>query len=305
MRSPAEAPVYFHIGLPRTGTTWLQEQVFPRLRGLRYTDISPQRNWPALIQPMIRLVDWCEGRRGRLAWLRRMRLRAAFPRGPLLLSNENHFTGMPATPSSPDRRGVLASLLELWPGLRLVVVLRRQTDMIASLYRHRVRIGPETATFEEYLQRFGDDLTAFLEYDEFIRDLRQAVGEERVWIGLYEDFRNHREAFLADLTGWMNADLPGSIDTAGQQDPSSSRNASLPWSAIPDVLEINRAAIAEKWANEARVQAIVSLKSDRGGAAPMFDAALIERFQSANRLIAETVTRDFERGGYFDLQGAG
>ncbi len=47
---PKEKTIYFHVGLGKTGSTYLQNRFFTKLKGIHYIHTSRYRNSPALIQ---------------------------------------------------------------------------------------------------------------------------------------------------------------------------------------------------------------------------------------------------------------
>src|SRR5262249_32612815 len=136
-----------HIGYPKTGSTWLQREVFPRL-GIRYGSAEPELG---------RLIgELAEGEVDAEAF------RRARGEGPVLISNE----GLVGSMWGPVENGLRNAerLHEVVPGARIAVLVRRQDEMLRSLYAQYVNMGG-TRPPEGFLAEFHPE---HLEYDRLL-----------------------------------------------------------------------------------------------------------------------------------------
>lgn len=295
--------IYLHIGLPRTGTTWLQEIVFPHLRGVTYVNIAPQHNLGQLGPLLHDLVDLCNNptdeRVGDRLPDARCRVLDRLPSESLLLSNENHFNGMPATPSDLDLPRILRNLKSLCPDVRIILVLRRQSEILPSLYAQRIYFGGETITFEQYLEIYGEKLVPYLTYVALVETLFDIIGRDRVYIDFFERFRRNNSRFVKRMLNWVGA-------TAGWT-PSRSRrftNPSMSRRELDTTLEMNCRARDEGWQQEDRMRRVHELRQRR---IPLFlhpwllrrpeiprRRALLAEYRDSNQRLSRLIGFDVE-----------
>jgi hypothetical protein len=204
----------FHVGLHKTGTTWFQKQFYPNVKGYRLVDR--------------RLV------RSTLLGTSPLAFDPAVTRGTLGLDD-----GDPPIVCEEDLSGVLhngglltnyiakeiaGQLQAIAPDARVVILVRNQVSMAASLYQQYVREGG-TASVRRYLfpesylhlgrqrplkvPRF--DFSA-LEYDRLIAHYDSLFGRDRVFAFAYEQFAREPDAFLADFCAKLGLEMPPLAD---------------------------------------------------------------------------------------------
>lgn len=168
IESPTTYPVYWHVGLPKTGSTYLQQRVFPRFTGLSYID-KPSRQVLQKIETMKRF-------------------------SPVLYSRE--VTGAWAEKAQWMARS--------HPEARPIIVLRRHSDHIASWYRNRLKNGGR-CTFEQYVdldRNQGLRPTSDFCHFEKIKRLDEAL-EYKPYILFYDDLKANPDVFLRDLADYL------------------------------------------------------------------------------------------------------
>lgn len=190
-------PLLVHLGLHRTGSTWLQRRVFNGRDG-RPTPIVPDRAESArrIVMPRDADFDPVEIRR----WLDERTESVTAEGGFAVLSNER-FSGNPHSGWFDAERTIdrLATVVE---DPRVLVILRRQEDLVRSLYLQYVRIGGP-ASLSAYLQApdAGDHRApgfdpAFLRYDLLLDHLDRSFGRERVLALTHDLLASDPAAFL-------------------------------------------------------------------------------------------------------------
>lgn len=132
----AAAKVFIHLGLQKTASTFLQEQVWPNIPdvcylGRPYTQENQAFN--ALQYADGSLYDPAQFRAEIAA------VRSQHPHQPLLLSDEL-FSGF-AFYGVVNRSLIAKRLAEALPDAEIILFLRAQADLVESLYNQFVKIG--------------------------------------------------------------------------------------------------------------------------------------------------------------------
>lgn len=244
MNVEACRPPIFHVGLHKTGTTWFQKRFYPQVPGYRFVER--------------RVV------RGALLTKSPLAFDASLAREELGLDH-----GLPAIICEEDLSGVLHNgglltnylakeianqLHAIAPDARVVIFVRNQTSMAASLYQQYLREGG-TASAHHYLfpedyrhlgrirplkvPRF--DFSAF-EYDRLIAHYDSLFGRERVFAFAYEQFARDADGFLRDFCRKLDIAMPPIVDA--QRLNSSYRAGLIPVARFANLF--TRRAVADK-----------------------------------------------------------
>jgi hypothetical protein len=202
-------PVYVHTGLVKTGSTFLQECVFPHLDTIHYYRKEVARAGLKLMFDHTRPPDPTSARAKQL---RKLIERA---RCPILLSDEK-LSGHPGL-KYEDFTKNLAALKAYIPQAHIIFIVRRQDDFFQSLYGHAVAKG-WTEGVEEFLNLNAFAYTAgaagrsslvsptdyrCLNLDAMVEGYFAAFGRERVQVLPYELLKRDPEQFLARLCSFM------------------------------------------------------------------------------------------------------
>lgn len=169
---------FIHIGMHKTGTTWLQAEVFEKLSGFYF--VRPPATLKAVTQRPedLDLLISDESLCGR-AW------------------GATEVTGG----RTVSRRQVLSRLVGLFPDGRLIVGFRRHADLIDSLYRQYLHVGG-TSSIEQF---FGDD-GLIREPDLLfgpIISLIQDLFALPPFFFTFDDFISNRARFLEELLTYL------------------------------------------------------------------------------------------------------
>jgi len=193
--------VVLHVGFPKAGSTWLQDELWPRARNAR-----------PIPRPVVRreiLVP------SQLAFDARAARRAVLGRGGerAILSEEElvgnlHNGGLHGAMS----REIAERLAHAFPDAHVVILLRSQLDMIASAYKQYVESGG-TGSIHRFLRparsphktpNFSLD---FLDYDAHVRRFETLFGADAVHVHPFEDLRRDGRAFAQRLAADLDLDL--------------------------------------------------------------------------------------------------
>ena len=160
--------IIIHLGLHKTGTTFLQRNVFPFSKEINYIYGDKLRNLN-IVEDKVNVLSG--------EWL----------------------SGTPHEPEPVSRRYELAySLSILFPNAKILLVLRNKDDWVNSIYKQYVLSGgkEKKKKFVEYI--FDDGYLKFVEYIFYLKDLFNDVK-----IMYYEDLKNNPNKFLSDLFSFL------------------------------------------------------------------------------------------------------
>ena len=198
----AVSPI-FHIGLHKTGTSWLQRQLFDH----------PGNN--------LRAIGELFGARRELVWPRpfefdaaatRARYRpmfeAAVAAGEVPLITDERFSGNPFS-GGYDTKEIADRIHAAFPEARIVIVIREQRAMLLSTYDQYVREGGGASLHDWMFPRTRHAVPGFrfeyFEYDKIIGYYQRLFGPERVRVLTFETFRDAPAMFVEQLLRFCGA----------------------------------------------------------------------------------------------------
>jgi hypothetical protein len=183
MPSPAPGPtyaVYWHLGLPKTASTYLQQRFFAQLTGVHYLHRTR-------FERALRAIE--EKKHA----------------GPVLYSRE----------VGSDLEAKAKFVAQWHPEIRPIVVLRSHRQLIASYYRNRIKNG-NGESFHEFLNLEGGPSLRRPEEFYLFPKLRslERLFEHPPYVLFYEDFKRAPENFFTELANYLGVNCdPTSIDS--------------------------------------------------------------------------------------------
>jgi hypothetical protein len=175
--------IFFHVGLHKTGTTFLQKAVFPKWKEITYIP------WPNL-ELFLRLdvtKTYLVSREG--------------------LSGKNRA-------HHDERDASLKRLSELFPDAQILISFRKHSGYITSSYRQYLQRGGP-ARFEQYFDLENDG--GVMRRDDFVfrrklESLEKHFGR-RPFVFLHEELSGNLDSLLRDMEGYIGgkAPAPGEI----------------------------------------------------------------------------------------------
>jgi hypothetical protein len=183
---------FFHVGMCKTGTTFVQQEVFPRWPGLRYLSSRNLEYFVNLASDQRYLIS-CEGFTGRMF-------------GDI-----------------EEKKSSLARLSEMFPGARCILSVRRPGDYLSSLYSQYLRYGG-SGRFHEFIALDGNDKNSFVHRDDFcfepvIRQAERCFGAPP-FVFDNNELRGNLEGLLADLATFLGTEKPTIRPGGAQPNPS-------------------------------------------------------------------------------------
>jgi hypothetical protein len=185
--------LFIHIGYPKTGTTFLQQRVFPKLKvnqilspGVDY--IAESRNYEP--EHFIDLLNSQGNLRGY---------------NKTIISQET-LSGRSDGNPIWDSHLMAQRLKQTFPEAKIIIVIRNQLDYILSLYTFRVvKRGLQRRSLDDYLTHvFTKGLCAKLQYDRLIEYYLRLFNKSNVLVLAYEQLKEDGHKFVNDILNFMN-----------------------------------------------------------------------------------------------------
>ena len=164
--------IFYHVGTGKTGTTFLQYRVFPKLRGIQYFQRTKFRHYPRLI--------------------------ARSNRERILLSRE----------FDQQLEQEIKAFTQHYPDTTPIIVFRRHDSYIASQYRRFVKNGFR-GSFTDFFDLDRDE-GYFKQIDLNYRhqiDLLKKYFTQPPLVFIYEDMREQPTAFFQTMAEAIGAQL--------------------------------------------------------------------------------------------------
>jgi len=188
---------YIHIGYHKTGSTFLQKRIFPRLPvnlitapDIRYISDSQEFSSDTFI-----------------AELEKKQKSAKFAK--TLISQEG-FSGSSDGNPVRDPFRIAERLKKSFPNAKIIIVTRDPEDYILSLYAFRVAVrGLETRTLKRYLQAKGNQLRIKLDYQKLIDHYKKLFGDNAVLVLTYEELKKSPKEFVAKTADFIGEQIDG------------------------------------------------------------------------------------------------
>lgn len=199
--------VYLHIGLHKTGTTFLQLNIFPGLKNIKYISVLNHMNNTSeykeeLIRVFKKTVPNNKMAEKDIEDAKKL-VEKCFTEEKNLTSYEifSHQETRLNIEYKKDRIKILQDLQKIFEGYKIKIILglRRQDRIINSEYCDYIVWGG-TGKFQEFLAE-RDEKTYYdiYRYSKYIDKIYEIFGENEVFIYRYEDFIENKTDVLSKL----------------------------------------------------------------------------------------------------------
>jgi len=178
-------PVIFHIGFMKTGTSFLQGEVFPKLKEVNYIHYLHQmlvkdfgNDYPVLLS---------DGKLGGRAHSSRW------------VSTDN------------DCFSIASRIKEFFPEAKIILTVREHVSWLSSIYREYVRMGG-CYRYERWYREVLNPLykePGFVE--RFCEHLSSVFGVDNVFVQHYEDLVDNPVLFLICLCRFIGCSYPNYV----------------------------------------------------------------------------------------------
>ena len=206
-------PVLIHIGYHKTGTNWLQRELFSgSATGYRWLGKRPESHpiW-GIVNVRALEFDAADVRANLEPQLHKAENRGAVP--------SSRWSASPAIRSraAHDAGQIAERLRAVFPDSRVLAVIREQRTMIVSTYKQYVKAGG-ACTLEQVLdpptrQNWRVPWFDFrhFEYDHLIRRYHDLWGPENVLVLPYEQFIRDGRGFVERIAAFAGRPVPTDV----------------------------------------------------------------------------------------------
>ena len=184
-----------HIGFPKTGTTYLQKNVYPYLEGIKYYDYKTS---DSLFYDIIFLDDLdYDADKNKETF-------ETYLSGNSVLFSFESLAGAPFIYKGLNRSLIPGRLKGIGFN-KVIITLRNQVDTIDSMYRQYVvqggvmRFRDFIDLEEKWLLSIRPFNLGYLQYDKLINQYYDVFGKENVLVLLQEDLRRKKQTVIASM----------------------------------------------------------------------------------------------------------
>lgn len=216
-----DSDVLVHIGLHKTGTTWLQFHLFPRADcGFHLPDfpgMTPKQRAKAIG------VRLCYDKHNRLmsesdfdAGAMRAEIAALLvPQGTIPVVSHERLGGHPLS-NGFDRAMLRDRIRAVLPNARILIVVREQFSMLMSSYLQYLKYGG-WHDIDQYIHPPSDGRLPtlsidFWRYDRLIEMYRSVFGADRVCVLPYEMLSRDPKEYVRRICSFTGVRAPENID---------------------------------------------------------------------------------------------
>lgn len=195
--------VFVHIGIHKTASTYFQQELFPKLKGVVFIPRRACREFNEYITD----AETFEPEKARVLWERLLRgyQKDLNKQLPVLISNEDYYPH-PYEGAIKEYRTLRRFLMLFGDNVYIFGFIRQQDKMLPSLYLQYVKTGG-TQSFNDF---FGEKpekpfllSPTYFFYDRLVSFLFSNFSKEKVRIFLYEEFLKNRDKVLQEIIDFL------------------------------------------------------------------------------------------------------
>jgi hypothetical protein len=177
----------FHLGLTRTGTTFLQNRVFPFLENVNYVPLYLNNSYsqnPFMIK--------------------------TYEDKTTLISNENICFFLHQDDIDKDSKfyaksiTIIKRLKKVFPNAGIIFCTRKKDSWLRSVYNNSVKNG-YSHDFDYFLEH-----SRYIDIDDYIKTIKDLF--DNVFIYSFEDFIKDKKKVVSDICGFIGTSVPGNIN---------------------------------------------------------------------------------------------
>jgi len=215
--------IFIHVGLRKTATTWLQNELFQNIENINYI-AKNESNYPNWLIKWHYLDDYAfemhieEIKNSFFSLVNENKIN--------ILSSEA-FTNTSVIYSQANR------IKKIVPNAKVIITLRNPIDVIKSHYKLDLQDGINFLELEKYLdwERTPYDLfkrkPIYLPdffYNENIKYYQNLFGKENVLILRYEDMKNNPDSYFTSLSTFLNINIDHNLFKLNKKTNESNRD---------------------------------------------------------------------------------
>lgn len=215
--------VYFHLGIHKTASTFLQKEIFPKLDNFKFIDRANFKELKNYILYTDDFVFKIENAKDILSKILQGNKK------DIIISDEE-FYGNPFLGAIDRKRNIDRIINIFGSDLHLLIFIRNQFDLVDSFYNQYVKTGG-TAGFVDFCSYskypFIFNSNYFLYY-EYLNYVKSKVPDNKLKIFLFEDFINSKRDSINEILNYFDLETDKIFEYEDDV-----VNKSLPRSNIP------------------------------------------------------------------------
>lgn len=205
--------IVFHVGLPKTGTTFLQRKVFPKIKNITYYNCIDNKKG----EDSIRLNPFF----------------IQFGPGTSLVSDERICgLGYLKLPQGTMRERLI-KLHIMHPNAEIIYVTRKEEDLMVSLYKQYAKYSYGYLSMRDWFREEADKNLIFQQYETMMYILRNF---KNALIMDYSVLQKHPKEFIDTITDFLGAPRLESY-------PESKVHVSPSGRAIKSIVKLNNSKL--------------------------------------------------------------
>lgn len=211
--------VYFHLGIHKTASSFLQKEVFSQIKGTIV--YLPRAELKEFKKYILYTCDFEFQPDKALGIFHRI----VNPQSSAVIISDEEFYANPYISIMDRKRNFDRIKLVFKSDLYCIIFLREQRALIRSLYNQYVKTGG-SAKFRDfiYYQKHPVNFSlSYLKYDFYIEYISNSIGPEKLQIILFEEFGKNKMDVLKEIMSFI-----GSTQTFSDKPQKISRNKSVP-----------------------------------------------------------------------------
>lgn len=165
--------IIIHVGLHKTGTTFLQHEIFPKIENINI--IQPSHIWTAKLHP-----------------------------SKINLVSDEGLSGLPFSDNTTENRFLLLNKIKLhFPNAKIIIGLREKNSLVLSLYKHHIKRGGMLPFNKWYTDELNKD---YLDFDKYINHIKSLFDD--VFIYHFEELKKDADTIIANMCRFMGVGVP-------------------------------------------------------------------------------------------------
>ena len=207
-----------HIGFHKTGTTWLQKNLFTRNSDY-FFPISDQLEGPSALamkliydEDQYLLNSFCDNKNVIQQNLRQILKSDGYNPEKIAVISHERLSGNPHS-SGFDGAVIARRIKNNFPKAKILIGIREQSTWLLSNYFQYLKVGGNLSLSNYLNTKYDGKRPAFsqghLEYHYLIKDYQDRFSKENVLVVPYELFDSDHSLFLKLIGNFLHIDLSG------------------------------------------------------------------------------------------------
>jgi hypothetical protein len=300
---------FVHVGTHKTGSTFLQRQIFPELPEIRFWDRPNfdilEGKKPTSLSRFMNVSPLVWRDLGKLLWYK-LREGSTIDLD-ILLSDENSLEA-----NDPFKIGQhlqeIKEVVSSSHDLRVLVVIRRQDTWFASAYAQMSDRWDEASQdhFENWLEsninfkkQFFANRAVRLRYFTLIRKMEDAVGRDCVTVLPYELLKSNSKSFIEQCCNFANRAVPDALSLKAKNKRSTS---STKWAISPRkgrYIQLRPVRAFQAVFGRSRIRIPDWRREKEISLGKDLSRVVLEKYKHENKKLDDHLSLDLKQYGYY------